>query len=292
MKNFRNYILIALIGAWVVSCSEDDKLTVDIQDNAERGAVLRTIANDPNSFVFDDGDSVWAITIEAQDIEDGDLLSSVDVYVDFVDATPDDGTVDTDEALVANIPASAFSPGINGLPRTDYELSYGDALSALGLTIDPTFASDQINIRFTINLTDGRSITNTDLTGTVAGGSFFSSPLNYRANIVCPPKSTNDPGLWTIDMQDSFGDGWNGATLDIILDGEVNTFLVTEAQGATNTETLDVPASVEVLSIMYRSGAFDGENTFQVFSASGATVLDEGPSPAADVELLDYCTDF
>lgn len=291
MKNFKNYILIALIGAWVVSCSEDDKLTVEIQDDAERGAVLRTIANDPNSFVFDDASSVWSITIEEQDLEDGDLLSSVDVYVNFVDATPADGTVTTTEALVATIPAADFSPGVNGLPRTDYSLAYGDALSALGLTIDPSYASDQINIRFALNLTDGRSFTDTDLTGTVQGGSFFASPFNYIAGIVCPPKSTNDPGTWSIEMQDSFGDGWNGAQLDITIDGETTSFFVPDP-GTSQSETIEVPASAEVLSIIYRPGSFDSENTFQVFSASGATVLDLGPSPATDVELLDYCTDF
>ena len=286
------YQIAVLLGLVLVACSEDDKLTVEIQDSVERGAVLRTISNDPNSYIFDDGTSVWTAELEQQDHEDGALLGSVDVYVDFVDQTPEDGTVETQETLVENIPASAFEGGVNGLPRTTYSLAYGDALSALGLSVDPTYASDAINIRLSINLTDGRSITNTDLTGTVSGGSFFSSPLNYRAAIVCPEKSTSDPGLWTIDMQDSFGDGWNGAQLDVTIDGVTSSFLVSEADGAANTETIDVPATSEILSIIYRAGAFDSENTFQVYSASGTEVLNLGPSPAVDVELLDYCTDF
>ena len=288
---YLKYNLLIAIGIFFVACSEDDKLTVDIQDTVERGAVLRTISNDPNSFVFDDAASVWTVNLEQQDLEDGELLSNVEVYVNFIDATPADGTVTATESLVATIAAGDFSPGVNGLPRTEYSLSYGDALAALGLTIDPSYASDQINIRFVLNLTDGRSFTNTDLTGTVQGGSFFASPYNYAATIVCPPKSTSDPGTWSIEMQDSFGDGWNGAQLDITIDGTTSSFLVPDP-GFSQSETIEVPASAEVLSIIYRPGAFDGENTFQVFSASGATVLDLGPSPTADTELLDYCSDF
>ncbi len=291
MKYFR-YTLVLVLGTVLLACSEDDKLTVDIQDSVERGAVLRTISNDPNSFIFDDEASLWTIEMEEQDLEGGDLLSSVDVYVNFVDLTPGDGTVSTTEALVETIPASDFSGGINGLPRTTYSLAYGDALSALGLTIEPSYASDQINIRFVLNLTDGRSFSNTDFSGQVAGGSFFSSPMNYRASIVCPPKSTTDPGTWTIDMQDSFGDGWNGAQLDVTIDGETTSFDVSVTEATASSETIDVPSDSEVISIIFRSGTFDGEITFQVFSASGATVLDLGPSPTPDIELLDYCTSF
>ena len=66
MKYLR-YHLIIVISLVLVACSEDDKLTVQIQDSVERGAVLRTISNDPNSFTFDDPDSEWSLTIEHQD---------------------------------------------------------------------------------------------------------------------------------------------------------------------------------------------------------------------------------
>ena len=260
MKNLKVYILLALVGAWVVSCSEDDKLTTTIQDNAERGAVLRTISIDPNAFIFDDEASVWTITIEEQDLEDGALLGSVDVLVNYVDLTGNG--VSATESAVLNVPASEFFGDVNGLPRATFSLAYGDVLSALGLPFDTSYASDAINIRLVLNLTDGRSITNTDVTGTVSGGSFFSSPFNYRANIVCPAKA-GTVGTWTVDMQDSFGDGWNGATLDVTIDGETQSFLVPDP-GFNQTETFDITADNQTLSIIYRSGSFDSENTFQV----------------------------
>lgn len=288
MKNLKVYIILALIGTFVVSCSEDEKLTTVIQAESERGAVLRTISNDPNAFIFDDETSVWTITIEEQDIEDGALLGSVDILVDYVDQTGNG--VSASESQLMNVPASSFAGDVNGLPRATISLAYGDVLSALGLPFDTSYASDAINIRLVLNLTDGRSITNTDVTGTVSGGSFFASPFNYRANIVCPPKA-GTVGTWTVDMQDSFGDGWNGAQLDVTIDGETQSFLVPDP-GFANTETFDITADNQTLSIIYRGGAFDGENTFQVTNPDAIEILNEGPSPATDTEFLDYCSDF
>ena len=289
---YKNKFLIALLATVLfASCSTDDKLVDEIFATVERGAILRTITNDPNSFVFDDPASVWAITLEAQDEQDGALLSTVDVYADFVDLTPEDGTVETDEVLLFTLSASDFEGGVWGLPRTEFELVYQDVLDALGIPFDPAYASNSINIRFVLTLTDGRTWTNTDLAGTVSGGSFFSSPLNYRANIVCPPKA-GTIGTWTVDMQDSYGDGWNGATLDVTIDGETTSYLITAAQGSANTETFEITADNSVLSIIYRSGDWDSEVTFQVTNPNNDVIIDTGPSPVADTEFLDYCTDF
>lgn len=287
MKYFRVYILLALIG--MVSCSEDDKLTIDIQDSVERGAIIRTITNSPNSFTFDDPDSEWSLTMEEQDLEDGALLASVDVLLSYVDLTGNGVTAA--ETQLLNIPASEFTFGVNGLPRTTISLTYDEALTTLGLPFDIAYAGDAINIRLILNLTDGRSFTNTDLTGTVSGGSFFSSPLNYRANIVCPPKA-GTIGTWTVDMQDSFGDGWNGALLDVTIDDETTSFEVSEAQGTVNTETFEITADNETLSIIFRSGDFDGEITFQVINPNNTVIIDQGPNPTVDTEFLDYCSDF
>ena len=139
MKNFKILILLAL-GVIVSACSVDDPLTVVTQETVGRGAILRTVQNDPNSFSFSDPASVWSITWEEQDIEDGDLLSSIELMISFVDLTPANGTIPTQEIALTTIPASAFSSGVNGLPRTDYTISYNEALSALGLPFTTDYA--------------------------------------------------------------------------------------------------------------------------------------------------------
>jgi hypothetical protein len=185
MKQFKIYILLAM-GALVLGCGEDDKLTVDVQDTVERGAILRTVATLSSSFDIFDPEAFWGATLEVQDSEDGGLLSDVDVYVDFVDNTPGNGTTVTDEVMIDNIPGSAFTQGPNGFPRTDYNLTFSEVLSALGLTSADYDGGDQISIRMALNLTDGRSFTDTSAGATVGGGSFFRSPFLYSASLVCP----------------------------------------------------------------------------------------------------------
>lgn len=288
MKYLKVYIVFVL-GVLLASCSADDKAVDDLEADTIRGAVLRTISNDPNSFAFDDPDSEWTITIEEQDIEDGDLLQSVDVLLDFVDLTGNG--VSATETLLMNIPASDFVYDANGLPRYTFTITYQEALDLLGLPFTTAYAGDSINIRMILYLTDGRTITNTDIAGTLLG-SFFASPFNYRSNIVCPPKA-GTIGTWTVDMQDSFGDGWNGATLDIIIDGETaESFFVTEDEGTVGTRNFDITADNETLSIQYRAGDFDSENTFQVTNPNSIVIIDAGPSPPVDTEFLDYCSDF
>ncbi len=292
MKQFKFYIPLVLT-ALFIGCESDDKLVDKVEADTVRGAILRTISNSPNAFLVDDPESPWTVVWEEQDIEDGGLLASVDVYVNFIDNTPDNGVSTASETLVTNIPAADFSNGPNGLPRTTYSLAYGDALAALGLAFDPDVVTggDQFNIRAAINLTDGRTITAADLSGTVSGGSFFSSPMNYRATVVCPPKA-GPAGTWTIDMQDSYGDGWNGASLTVTLDGVSTDYLVSGAQGFNNSETFEVPDGAESLSIIYNSGDWDSEVTFQITSATGIVLIDLGPSPLVGTELLDYCAPF
>lgn len=290
MKKLNKYIVLALGLIIVSSCSEDDKITDEVVATTARGAVLRTIVIDPNAFDLFDASSVWTITAEYQDITDGELFAGIDVYVNFVDNTTFNGTTTTSETLLTNIPASSFSGGPNDLPRGTFSVVYGEALSALGVPNDPgsVTGGDQINIRLVVNLTDGRSFTDIDATGNVSGGSFFSSPYAYRANIVCPP-TTPTPGTWSIEMQDSFGDGWNDASLDVTIDGTTTNYTFTT--GGSASFTFEVPDGAQVISIIFNSGAFDEEVTAQVTSANGNEVVDLQPSPTAGVELLDYCLD-
>lgn len=180
---YLKYYLSFVLAAVLLSCSEDDKLTVTIQDTVERGAVLRTVSLTGGSWNVTDDTETFDIEWEFQDIEDGGLLEEVRVFADLVDNT-DDSTTDTDETQVATIPASEFSPGVNGLPRTTYQLTLGEVAAALGIALGDYNCGDEFNLRIELELTDGRVITNTDLTGTVAGGSFFSSPLNYRVPLI------------------------------------------------------------------------------------------------------------
>ncbi len=274
---------------FAISCTEADEIVDQVQETVSRGLVLRTVASLGDDFSISDLESVWGRTLEVQDDLGGGLLSQINIYVAFSDTTIEDGDPDlsTDEGLIGTVSASSFSPGPFGFPRGDISFTYAEAIAASGVDFDDIAGGDVFNFRLEALLTDGRIFTN-NAAGTVANGSFFSSPYAYSSPVVCPP-TVPTAGTWSVELQDSFGDGWNNASLDITIDGETTSY--TFETGGSASFTFEVTADNEVLGIIFTSGDFDEEVTAQVTSANGNVVLDLQPSPAAGVELLDYCLD-
>lgn len=175
--------MVLLLGLLLGACSEDEeKLTRTVQDTVTRGAVLRTISVPSPTFDFNDPSGEWIVELEEQDHEDGKLFASIDVYASL---TLSETGETTEEALVKNVPASAFSIGPNALPRGLVRASLSEVLTAIGLQPGEFTSSDAFTLRLTLNLTDGRSFTNTDAIGTVTGGSFFSTPYAYSVQFFC-----------------------------------------------------------------------------------------------------------
>lgn len=284
MKSIQTYFTI-LLAFLVVSCSSDDKIIDQVFDTVERGLVLRTVNTISSSYNIFDTSSEWGVTLEVQDEENGNLLSEVRVFASFVDNSTDGGDLSTAESQITTLSPADFTVGPFGLPRGDLTIAYSEALAATGIDFDDVEGGDQFNFRLEAQLTDGRVYSN-NAAGTVASGSFFSSPFAYVSTVVCPP-TVPTPGTWTIDFQDSFGDGWNDAALLVTIDGEATSY--TLDAGSAGTTTFEVPDGAQEISIVFVSGAFDEEVSAQVTSANGNTVVDLEPSPAADSELLDYC---
>ena len=269
----------------MVACSQEDKIIDEVFETVDRGLVLRTVNTISSSYNIFDTSSEWGVTLEVQDEESGGLLSEVRVFVAFVDNSTAGSDLSTAEVAAASLPASAFTTGPFGFPRADLTVSFAEALAATSIDFADIEGGDQFNYRLEAVLTDGRVFTN-NAAGTVLGGSFFSSPFAYVSTVVCPP-TVPTSGTWTINFQDSFGDGWNDAALLVTIDGEATSY--TLDAGSAGSATFEVPTGAQEISIVFVSGAFDEEVTAQVISANGNTVVDLEPSPAAAAELLDYC---
>ena len=284
MKSFKKYFYVAM-GVFLVSCDTDEKTIDGVFDTVERGLVLRTVNTISSSYNIFDISSEWGITLEVQDAENGTLLSEVRVFVSFTDNSTDTMDLSTNETPIGALSASEFTPGPFGFPRADLTISFAEALLATGIDFADVEGGDVFNFRLEAQLTDGRVFTN-NAAGTVAGGSFFSSPFAYISTVVCPP-TVPTAGNWIIDFQDSFGDGWNDAALVVTIDGETTSYTLDD--GSAGSVTFTVPEGAETISIVFTSGAFDEEVSAQVTSANGNVVVDIEPNPAADAELLDYC---
>ncbi len=169
------------------SCETDDKTIDDVFDNIERGAVLRTIDIPNPTFDFYDTSSQWIALLEAQDSENGNLLSEIKISSAFVN----DGAIGT-AILIKTISPSGFVTGPFGFPRGDITLTLQEVLDGAGLELGDYDSGDSFNVRLESVLKDGRTFTNTNTAGTITGGSFYSSPFMYSVQFFCALTDASD----------------------------------------------------------------------------------------------------
>jgi len=282
------------------SC-QDSENTIDTVLDYETGAILRTISVDSQLLNASDPNSLFSVTIEEQDEQDGGLLQEVRVLVELRDLTTDFTTPATGEVLVQTIPASEFSTGPVGLPRTQVNMAFGDAAAALGLPLDPETGynpGDIFVVKLELVLTDGRVFGASSAAGIITGG-FFSSPFQYNALLTCSPMS----GDYTINMFDSYGDGWQttssgdgGEGLTIDMDGVVTSVAMCSqwgsfdfectptSDGYTATTTVNIPAGTQS-AIWNFPGDVYGEISVQIIAPNGVVAY-ESETGATIVGLL------
>lgn len=213
MKKLK-YIFILTIISCLTGCSESELPIDKVFDGTTSGGILRTIAVNNATFNFTDPSVEWSITVEAQDKEDGDLLSEVEVYVSQFREASRVGS----EALVKEIPASEFTTGENGLPVSDISLSLNEVLNALNLSEDDYVSTDEFRVRLVYVMTDGRTFTNSDAAGTVLTSSFFKSPYLYPVQFFCSLEDASIfEGNYTVTA-----DAWADYTVGDIVPVEYN----------------------------------------------------------------------
>lgn len=184
MKNIIKFILSLFLVVSFSSC-EDSNNTIDEVFQFENGAVLRTLQVISATFDPFDLSSEWRVSLEEQDVEDGDLFQGIEVWVSFRDVTPDNGDSSVENRMfVKAISASDFTDGPFGLPRGEVALTLNEALTTLSLSQEEITLTDIFEIELKLLLTDGR-IYGADSAASIITGGFFSSPFLYNAPLVC-----------------------------------------------------------------------------------------------------------
>ncbi len=233
-------ILPLILLSLLISCSDDDKIIDGVQNDITNGAVLRTLSVNNATLNSSEADSEFSVTVEEQDVEDGDLMESVSILVTFNDLTPDNGTTVAENVFIKEIPASAFSEGPQGLPVATLTATFGEAVAAMGLTAEDHAPGDVLVIELSLKLTDGRIFDSSSAGGIITGG-FFASPFRYNALILCSPQA----GDYVVDMHDSFGDGWQtddgngGSGITIDVDGTIIEIGMCSPYGGSNVGTFN-----------------------------------------------------
>jgi hypothetical protein len=277
-------IILIVLAIVTFSCTDSDNVIYDVFDGMEHGAIIRTLNRGSQNFNLFDLNSTWDITVETQDEEFGNLLSLMNIYVGYTDNKDDGEDNNKTEILIGTIQASEFTTSANGLPSTYIEYSLNEMVTFLGLSDGQYNGGDIFAIRLELLLTDGRSFSAADGSGSLQG-SYFQSPYVYAPGMLCIPL-VPFPGDYVIDMQDSWGDGWNGAAIRATIDGVATDYTIT---GSAGSETATVPSGSTSLTFEFISGDWDGEVTFQIYTPSGALGADLGPTPVPGLIALFLC---
>jgi len=87
---------------------------------------------------------------------------------------------------------------------------------------------------------------------------------------------------YSIEMQDSYGDGWNGASIDIEVNG-INITNITVSSGSSGSGSFTTYTD-DIVDFIFNSGSWDSEITFQITDPSGEEIYD-GAAPSIGVFL-------
>ncbi|MDO1513588.1 hypothetical protein Q2T41_13075 [Maribacter confluentis] len=309
--NYKVFAACMLTSLMFTSCDEGDAVVDDVVANTTRGAILRTIEVKSDELPIGVDTGEFSVDLEIQSEADGTLVDALEVYVSFLDADPSNGPGDVAESLLTTIPSSEFGVGDRGLPTYSFSATLGELLGVTGITASDIDGSDQFRIRFALILNDGRSFSFAQNSGTLTG-SYFSSPFLYSATVVCPPKAPT-PGVWTINMTDSYGDGWQTSTglggdgITVTLDdgtvlevglcspyaGAAGTFLggtdCVPNDGSAGVGTITIPEGT-LTADWYFPGDEYGEIGFEIVTPNGNIVGGYQSADAGPI-TIDFCKD-
>lgn len=153
--------------------------------------------------------------------------------------------------------------------------SYGGQVCPQGQTTYNVMYTNGINDTCTASITINILFPTVNLTATPNPITVCNGCTQLDATLTSLPP---DSCCYTLDMQDSWGDGWNGGQLMVnvtngpvlgpfsaVGTGSIVTFCVADGQ----TFTLD-----------YTAGNFENENTYTLFDPNMTPVFNNGPNPA------------
>ena len=216
-------------------------------------------------------------TFDAVSVSSGDhimVLRNVDAMTAWLGAD----VYDTFALAVVNGVA-------NGNGNDAVELFMNGDLTSVEVYGDLEFEGGSSNYDFDWAYTDSWAYKNADGTWNTATPN-CTDGSSTSATSDCPyPYLYESTGCdYTLSMVDSYGDGWNGASLEILADGvSVGTYSNTSAAGAGEAQTVTVALSEgQVITSVWTSGSYDSEITYSLSDSYGNVVVSSAAAAFAD----------
>ena len=110
--------------------------------------------------------------------------------------------------------------------------------------------------------------------------SVWSGPFTFTTSGDCD---------WECIGYDSYGDGWNGGSVDFYVDGNLVGSWAGPAGSGPESYFFPI-ADPCTIDIVWNSGSYDSEVTYEIYDNFGTKVFDDGPNPTGTTGLSGYCT--
>ena len=158
-------------------------------------------------------------------------------------------------------------------------IPYTDIANNLGIGTDEISGGDFIRFLGKSTGLDGSTYTFDNFSTSITGQQEQRQAYNFIVLVKCSPiTDATLPGKWSIDMQDLYGDGWDGAYVTFEIDGVSTDYSF--SSGSTATFEVDVPQNTAELVISYTSGAFEEEHVYTIQTPDGDVRGPFGPNPS------------
>ena len=103
---------------------------------------------------------------------------------------------------------------------------------------------------------------------------------------------TNPDCDHTFNMFDSYGDGWNGNSVSILIDGEVIIADLTFDDGYSESVTFEATQG-DLIELVWSSGSWEEEVSFEILDGSNNTIVSgEYGDTLVGENILAYCFDY
>ena len=173
---------------------------------------------------------------------------------------------------------ASITVNINGSQAAIMSCSGSSSIDSVkayaGDAVEFIFASGAYDSEITFQITDpaGNSIYNS---GAPSAGSFLSHTSNSSCVFQCD---------YLFSLQDSWGDGWNGASITMTnykASGGVQQNSISLSNGNSGTDSVATELGDSII-FSFTSGSYDSEITFQITDPSGAQIYNGGAPSAGD----------
>ena len=166
--------------------------------------------------------------------------------------------------------------GVTNTPAGAYTALWSPAASLNNATILTPDASPTQTTTYVVDVTSPMGCLKTDsMVVTVMPPPVLT--LTPGDTVLCLGESlqfeVNSTCDYTLEMFDSFGDGWNNQSIEIWENGVlIGTYTVTNANNGGNWNTVTFPViNGSTITIVYNTGAFQSESSFNLIDGTGAT---------------------